>query len=337
VLQCCGEFAEADRLFAVANSDELPDRLRASIHQHAGKCAFDQGRFIEACNHFEHALELRKEADPELIASTELALDAVFRRAAENGWGPFSRSPEEILQVRKPPVPTQDEPSGQWGYAAPDGTLVIPAEFVEAEPFREGVAWVKLPGAVTWALINDSGDLLIQPAAGYLGVSSYSDGLAWVSRDGSTRWIAVDKSNRIVIANGYDDFRLFRRGIAPVRWSGRWGAVDATGRVVVPFEYEGFVTALHDGRYIDGFSDEGLAVVDADGPKGVVDRTGRLIVPPVHPAIVIHPVAFLIASRGGQWGALDRRGEPLIDPVHPSRVAVLEEIDRLLADTKPVL
>ena len=59
--------------------------------------------------------------------------------------------------------------------------------------------------------------------------------------------------------------------------------------------------------------------------------------PPVHPALVIHPVAFLVGDVAGRWGALDRRGRPLIDVVHPSRVAVTDEIDRLLADAKPVL
>src|SRR5690606_25406326 len=125
-------------------------------------------------------------------------------------------------------------------------------------------------------------------------------------------------------------------GVAPVRRGG-WGAVDNVGRVVVPFQYSGFATALTDGRYIDGFTDEGLAIVDANGRKGVVDRNGRVLVPPAHPNLVIHPVAFLISSPTGGWGALDRRGRPLIEPSRPSRLAVIEEIDRLLADTKPVL
>jgi len=68
-----------------------------------------------------------------------------------------------------------------------------------------------------------------------------------------------------------------------------------------------------------------------------VDRNGRVIVPAVHRGLVIHPVAFLIGSGAGQWGALDRRGAPLIDQVHPSRAAVMDELDRLLADTEPVL
>jgi hypothetical protein len=94
---------------------------------------------------------------------------------------------------------------------------------------------------------------------------------------------------------------------------------------------------MTDGRYIDGFTDEGLAIVDAAGRKGVVDRTGRVVVAPAHPNLVIHPVAFLVSSPAGRWGALDRRGRPLIEPTLPSRLAVMEEIDRLLADTKPVL
>jgi WG containing repeat len=158
-----------------------------------------------------------------------------------------------------------------------------------------------------------------------------------VSRDGAGNWVAIDKTNRVVISTGFEDVRPFRRGVAAVRRGGRWGAVDKVGRVLVKPAYDAFATALTDGRYIDGFTDEGLAIVDRGGRKGVVDRAGKVTVPPRHPVIVIHPVAFLVADQTGQWGALDRRGEPLIDPVHPSRSVVIDEIDRLLADTKPVL
>ncbi|HEU4424914.1 MAG TPA: WG repeat-containing protein [Pilimelia sp.] len=336
VLQWRGEYPAADRLFALANSSELPDRLRATMHEHAGRSCYDQGRYMEACNHFERALDLRRVEDPELIARTEVALDAVFRKVAENGWGPYPRSPEEILQLRRPPTPAFSERVQLWGYATPAGKLAIPPAYADAQPFRDGVAWVRRPEAHTWELIDETGQLLISADAGYLGVGSFSDGLAWVSADGTGGWIAIDKANTVVIGNGFDDARPFHSGVAAVRLFG-WGAVDAKGRVVLPMQYTGFATALTDGRYMDGFTDEGLAIVDLDGRKGVVDRTGRVIVQPAYPAMVIHPVAFLIASPTGQWGALDRRGEPLIDPIHPSRAVVMDEIDRLLADTKPVL
>jgi tetratricopeptide (TPR) repeat protein len=337
VLQWRGEFQEADRLFELANSPELPDRLRATMHEHAGRSSYDQGRYMEACNHFEHALELRKVEDPGLIARTELALDAVFRKVAENGWGPYPRSREEILRLHRAPVPTFNERVQRWGYNAPDGEVAVAPSYADVQPFRDGVAWVRRPEVETWELIDESGALLIPATAGYLGVGSFSDGSAWVSRDGARGWVAIDKTNRVTISTGFDDVRPFRRGIAAVRRSGRWGAVDGVGRVVVPLAYDAFVTALTDGRYVDGFTDEGLAIVDEGGRKGVVDRSGKVIVPPAHPAIVIHPVAFLVAGPSGQWGALDRRGAPLIDPVHPSRTVVIDEVDRLLADTKPVL
>ncbi|HEX6967709.1 MAG TPA: WG repeat-containing protein [Micromonosporaceae bacterium] len=336
VLQWRGDFAEADKLFAQANSPELPDRLRATMHEHAGRSCYDQGRYIEACNHFERALELRRVEDPDLIARTELALDAVLARVAENGWGPYPRSQEEILQVHRPPVATFSERYQRWGYADADGELVIAPSYADVQPFRDGVAWVRRPEVATWELIDESGELLIDAADGYLGVSSFSEGLAWVSRDGTGSWVAIDKSNKVVISTGFDDVRPFRKGVAAVRRGG-WGAVDTTGKLVLPTRYAAFATALIDGRYVDGFTDEGLAIVEVDGRKGVVDRNGKVIVPPAHPALVIHPVAFLIGDGTGRWGALDRRGDPLIDAVHRSRTHVLDEIERLLADTTPVL
>lgn len=337
VLQWRAEYEEADRLFALANSTELPDRLRATMHQHAGKCAYDQGYYIEACNHFEQAVELRKDEDPELIEQMGLALDAVFRKVAEKGWGGYPRTKEQILKIRKPPTPSFDEPAQRWGYIDETGDSVVSPRFTDVQPFRDGVAWVQRPGSETWELIDEAGTPLIHPAAGYLGVSSFNDGLAWVSRDGGSRWIAIDKSNTVLISTGFDDVRPFRRGLAAVRRGGRWGAVDGAGRIIVPFQYDGFATAMHDGRYIDGFSDEGLAIVNLGGRKGIIDRAGRLIVSPHHPVLVIHPVAFLLRDSRQRWGALDRHGQPLIDAEFPSRITVVEEIDRLLADTRPML
>lgn len=337
VLQWRGDFAEADRLFELANSSELPDRLRATMHEHAGRSSYDQGRYIEACNHFERALELRKVEDPDLIARTELALDAVFRKVAENGWGPYPRTRDEILQLRKPPMPALDERTRRWGYIDDAGAVCVPPQYADVQPYREGLAWARRPEYHSWELIDETGQVLVPANFGLLGVSSFSDGLAWVSRDGNAAWMAIDRHGKVAISTGFDDVRPFRRGIAAVRRQGRWGAVDKVGRVVVKFQFDGFATALTDGRYIDGFSDEGLAIVEHNGRKGVVDRNGAMVVPPAHPAIVIHPVAFLVRGPAGQWGALDRKGRPLIDPVHASRGSVIDEIDRLLADTKPVL
>ncbi len=337
VLVRLGELDEADRLFTQANSPELPERLRAAIHHYAGKCAFEQDRYIEACQHFEKALELRRDGDPELVSATEVALDALFSRVADRGWGPYPRSRDEILLTHRPPVPTFDEQYDRWGFANADGQWPIAPQFADVQPFRDGVAWVRPVGIETWGLIDESGRLLIDPRRGFLGVGSFSDGLAWVSADGLGGWSALDKAGRIIINGGFDDVRPFRRGIAIVRQRGKWGAVENTGRLAVQFAFDAFSTGLADGRYVEGFTDEGLAIVEVGGRKGVIDRTGRVLVPLAYPTVVIHPVAFLFTDHNHRWGAIARNGQPLVNAVHPSRKSLTDELEQLLADTRPML
>ncbi|MCL7457869.1 WG repeat-containing protein [Micromonospora sp. MSM11] len=332
VLRWRGEFVEADRLFAEANSTELPERLRAVLHEHSGRSCYDQGRLMEACHHFERALDLRGTEDPELQARIRLSLDAVAERVAETGFGPYPRTREEVLESDRPPAPARD--GDLWGFAGPDGDMVIAAEYAEAQPFRDGLAWVRRPETERWSLVDRTGATVLE--ASYPVVRSFSDGLAWVSDGGDAGWVAIDATGEVVVPHGFADVRPFRRGVAVVRRDG-WGAVDRNGRIVVPTRHHGFVTVLADGRYVEGFTEEGLAVVDVAGRRGVVNRTGRVLVPPTHPALVIHPVAFLVGDGTGRWGALDRRGEPLIEPVHRDRDEVVAEIERLLVDTSPVL
>jgi tetratricopeptide (TPR) repeat protein len=337
VLVRLGELEEADRLFTLANSAELPDRLRATIHHYAGKCAFEQDRYIEACQHFEKALELRRDGDPDLVAATEVALDALFSRVAERGWGPYPRTRDEIMLTYRPPVPAFDDYMDRWGYRDDAGGWPVAPQYADVQPFRDGVAWVRPVGIETWGLIDETGRLLIDPRSGYLGVGSFSDGLAWVSQDGQSGWVAIDKANQAVIANGFEDVRPFRRGIAIARQGGKWGAIESSGRLAVQFAFDAFATGLADGRYVEGFTDEGLAIVEVGGRRGVIDRTGRVLVPLAYPTVVIHPVAFLITDQSQRWGAIARNGNPLVNPIHPSRKAVTEEIEHMLADTRPML
>ncbi|MBO3738486.1 WG repeat-containing protein [Actinoplanes flavus] len=329
VLQWRGEFAEADRLFAQADSPELPGRIRAEISELAGRSAFEQGRYLEAVNHFERALNVRRSDDPELVERVELALDAITRRTGD-GWGPYPRTRDELLGLPEAPMPLLDDGAGLWGYAA-----AVEPRYAEAQPFAEGVAWVRRPDSHAWELIDSGGELVIPAAHGYLAVGRFADGLAWVTRGDTTGWFAIDRQNRLVVAPaGFEDARPFRGGLAAVRQGGLWGAVDRHGRIAVRPRFRRFATVLHVGGPVDGFTDEGLAVVDAGERLGVLDRTGQLVVAAVHAAVVIHPSAFLVRNAAGLWGALDREGEPLVDVGHRDPESVVE----LLPDeVRPVL
>ncbi|WP_204295363.1 WG repeat-containing protein [Actinoplanes campanulatus] len=329
VLQWRGEFAEADRLFAQADSPELPAPTRAEISELAGRSAFEQGRYLEAVNHFERALDVRRGEDPELVERIELALDAITRRTGD-GWGPYPRSRDELLGLPEAPMPLLDDGAGLWGYAA-----AVEPRYAEAQPFAEGVAWVRRPDSHAWELIDSGGELVIPAAHGYLAVGRFAEGLAWVTRGDATGWFAIDRQNRLVVAPGaYEDARPFRRGLAVVRQAGLWGAVDRHGRIAVRPRFRRFATVLHVGGPVDGFTDEGLAVVDAGDRFGVLDRTGQLVVAAVHAAVVIHPSAFLVRNAAGLWGALDREGEPLADMGHRDLADV---VDQLPVEARPVL
>jgi tetratricopeptide (TPR) repeat protein len=330
VLQWKGEFGEADRLFAEAAGPELPARLRAEVHEMAGRSAFEQRRYLEAVNHFETALDLRKGADPEMVERIELALDEITRHTA-GGWGPYPRRREEILGETPAPRPLRDERSGLFGYVG-----AVPPRYAQAQPFAGGVAWVRRPEAPAWELIDEAGRVLIDASAGYLAAERFAEGLAWVSRDQRGGWIAIDRENRVIVPGGFDDAKPFHRGLALVQRGG-WGAIDRQGRVVVQPRYRGFATALVHGGLIDGFTEEGLAIVDAGDRYGVVDREGQLVVAPVHAAVRIHPGAFLIADKFGLWGALNRDGDPMVELKFKDRADVLDEIDRLSPEVRPVL
>ncbi|MFD0517351.1 WG repeat-containing protein [Paractinoplanes durhamensis] len=233
VLQWRGEYAEADKLYAEAGSPELPSRLRAEIHELAGRSAFDQGRFLEAMNHFETALDLRKGADPELVERIELALDTITRRTKGGDWGPYPRTRDEILGLTESPRPLRDERSGLWGYVG-----AVPPRYAQAQPFADGLAWVRRPESPSWELIDLAGEVVIDASSGYRAAERFADGLAWVSRDEAGGWYAIDRQNRLIVPGGFDDAKPFHHGLALIRRGG-WGVIDRHGRVVVQPRFRG--------------------------------------------------------------------------------------------------
>ena len=87
VYQWQRQFARADAIFdqVIKECEERPESscYLAFACQHAGKSKFDQGRYAEAAELFARALALRQASDdPDLIASSQLALDTARARLA---------------------------------------------------------------------------------------------------------------------------------------------------------------------------------------------------------------------------------------------------------------
>lgn len=96
-LRLRGDFVEADRLFEQAASSETPEPLRAVVHENAGRSAFDQGRHMEALDHFARAVRLGDEDDMDLAERVGVSLEAVYIHVLRDGWGPYPRMRREII------------------------------------------------------------------------------------------------------------------------------------------------------------------------------------------------------------------------------------------------
>ncbi|MDT4995149.1 MAG: hypothetical protein QOH97_5041, partial [Actinoplanes sp.] len=97
VLRLRGDFAEADRLFEQAASSEAPEQLRSMVHENAGRSCFDQGRHMEALDHFARSVRLGNPDDTDLVERIDVSLEAVYIHALRYGWGPYPRLRREIF------------------------------------------------------------------------------------------------------------------------------------------------------------------------------------------------------------------------------------------------
>jgi len=84
------------------------------------------------------------------------------------------------------------------------------------------------------------------------------------------KWGLVEPGDVIVIPAEYDDIRVFKNGLAPVKRDGKWGFVDKNNNPVVPFRYD---TAEVDEWGIT-YEDE-VANVTRDGKSFWIDKNGK--------------------------------------------------------------
>jgi hypothetical protein len=111
VLRLRGDFGEADRLFEEAASSDSPEVLRSIVHENAGRSCFDQGRHMEALDHFARAIRLGRPDDLDLVERIDVSLEAVYIHVLRDGWGPYPRLRRDIIDPPRRGAAPQPNPA----------------------------------------------------------------------------------------------------------------------------------------------------------------------------------------------------------------------------------
>ena len=155
-------------------------------------------------------------------------------------YGPRSYSFSEGL------VPVASK--GKWGFMDQTGKLVIPAEFEDAQNFREGLAPVKIKGEIVWCPGDDSGN-----RSGY-----------------TMKYGFIDRTGKVVIPAQFESAEPFSEGLAAIHTCDQSFFIDKTGKTVIAKNF----------KYASSFSG-GLAKVsilrNETLLEGYVDKTGRIV------------------------------------------------------------
>jgi hypothetical protein len=102
----------------------------------------------------------------------------------------------------------------RWGYIDRAGKLVIPAKFVRAHDFSEGLAAVEPDPKLgfMWGFIDKSGKIVIEPQ--WHGVNDFHEGLAAVAV--GEKFGYIDRTGKLVIPAKFDFAMDFVDGLAQV-------------------------------------------------------------------------------------------------------------------------
>ena len=125
----------------------------------------------------------------------------------------------------------------KFGYVDKTGRTVIPARYLEAHNFSQGLALVRLPHAdseklgAQFAFINRQGKVVIPQAITEDDPApQFSEGLAPVMVNGKFGF--ADQTGKLVIPASFSEARNFAEGLAPVGVGRKVGYIDKTGKFV---------------------------------------------------------------------------------------------------------
>ncbi|MDR1120547.1 MAG: WG repeat-containing protein [Dysgonamonadaceae bacterium] len=130
---------------------------------------------------------------------------------------------------------------GKWGYMYLDGSIVIPAQYDDAQSFNDGLANVK--NGDKWGAIDEYNTAIIPFQ--YDNINRFSENRIAVEKNG--KWGYIDRNNTVVVPFQYDNGFSFYEGLARVYKQELCGYIDKQGNTVIPLQYNGVASSFKNG------------------------------------------------------------------------------------------
>ncbi len=252
------------------------------------------------------------------------------------------------------------EKNGKIGFINKTGQLVIPAIYDNAEPFYEGLAWVRqgdhrayinTEGKEVFSMPDLGTEYSMEPSDVIYNV--FQDGVARITdyKASPSKYGFIDKTGKIIVAPIYAIAYPIQEGMSAVSKDNGdgFGYVDRSGQLVIPCQYQkasnfsdGLALVSSDGdtyHYINKTGKTVLTVPNAavasdfhdglaplsvrsSGKMGLMDKSGKLVTPAIYDAISNYSDGVWMVKKGGYYGYVNQNGVEIIPPIYGSATPV---------------
>lgn len=224
-----------------------------------------------------------------------------------NGWlmdRPFSDIHRPIIS-NDPLVLSKNE-AGLYGYLNLQDLWYIEPEFLDGEPFSDGISVVCNEYTQKQFLLTENGEQIEVDIRYY--INNIADGFATAN---SSQYIST-KSGKIAFEGRYEDAKAFSEGLAAVKQNGKYGYIDESGKIVIQPRFQSA-----------GLFSNGVAVVEQmSGDYILINQKGKQVVSFPHNCLVgqVYGDTVVVREKGGKDGLMNAMGEWVVKPEYESIV-----------------
>ena len=250
----------------------------------------------------------------------------------------ISAAPFEIVQSFSEGLAAVYQ-AGQWGFIDRTGALAVPLQPYSVEPFKEGLARIRVFDAARrryrYGFIDRTGQQIIPPDLA--AANSFSEGLAWaVLEDGEGQIVQQGYLNRsgqwALFLPAPEDMggSSFSEGLASLSTllsedrshpiaEREFRFIDRNGDYVVllPSRYDSPSRRTDGGNTVQSVGQfvEGVAIAKVGNYSGFINRQGKFVIPPIYSDVQEAKEGYAYVNYGGTQVLLlegnDGQGSPV--------------------------